>query len=85
VRRVPRPTGGVSATLGEARPNPGDAVEEFLTEVRGGKLSAEDVLRRFVTIEYRRTGSYEETARRLGLDRRTVTAKVDTEFLGRLR
>jgi hypothetical protein len=48
-------------------------------------LSAEDVLRRFVTIEYRRTGSYEETARRLGLDRRTVTAKVDTEFLGRLR
>jgi transcriptional regulator with PAS, ATPase and Fis domain len=62
----------------------GDAVEEFLGEVRGGKLSAEDVLRRYVTMEYRRTGSYEETARRLGLDRRTVKAKVDAEFLGRL-
>ena len=75
IRRNYRPSTRVS----------GDAVEEFLSEVRGGKLSAEDVLRRYVTMEYRRTGSYEETARRLGLDRRTVKAKVDAEFLGRLR
>jgi hypothetical protein len=38
-----------------------------------------------VTLVYSRTGSYEETARRLGLDRRTVKAKVDPELLGRLR
>ena len=38
-----------------------------------------------MTIVYSRTGSYEETARRLGLDRRTVKAKVDTALLARLR
>jgi len=42
-------------------------------------------LRRYVTVVYSRTGSYEETARRLGLDRRTVKAKVDAALLGRLR
>jgi hypothetical protein len=40
---------------------------------------------RYVTIVYSRSGSYEETARRLGLDRRTVKAKVDAALLGRLR
>jgi transcriptional regulator with PAS, ATPase and Fis domain len=59
-------------------------VEELLGEIRGGDLTAEEVLSRYVTMVYHRTGSYEETARRLGLDRRTVKAKVDGEFLGRL-
>ncbi len=61
-----------------------DPVEEFLGKVRGGGVTAEDLLSRYVTIVYHRTGSYEETARRLGLDRRTVKAKVDGEFLGKL-
>jgi hypothetical protein len=42
-------------------------------------------LQRYVTIVYSRTGSYEETARRLGLDRRTVKAKVNAALLGKLR
>jgi hypothetical protein len=62
-----------------------DAVEEFLSAARAGSLSAEELLGRYVTLVYRRTGSYEETARRLSLDRRTVKAKVDAEFLARLR
>jgi DNA-binding NtrC family response regulator len=33
-------------------------------------------LRRYCTYLYRQTGSYEETARRLQIDRRTVKAKV---------
>jgi DNA-binding NtrC family response regulator len=62
-----------------------DPVAEFANEARAGRLTADDLLSRYVTIVYSRTGGYEETARRLGLDRRTVKAKVDTAFLGRLR
>jgi transcriptional regulator with AAA-type ATPase domain len=59
----------------------GDAVEEFAQEARAGTLTAEELLRRYVTIVYSRTRSYEETARRLGIDRRTAKAKVDTALL----
>jgi len=43
------------------------------------------LLRRYITIAYSRTGSYEETARQMGLDRRTVKSKVDERLLERLR
>ena len=49
-----------------------------------GRLSAEALLRRYCTLVYARTGSYEEAARRLGLDRRTVKAKVDFELLAEI-
>jgi transcriptional regulator with PAS, ATPase and Fis domain len=62
-----------------------DAVEEFLQQAREGRLTTDELLGAYVTIVYSRTGSYEETARRLGLDRRTVKAKVDAALLGRLR
>jgi DNA-binding NtrC family response regulator len=59
-------------------------VEEFLSDARAGRLSAAQLLSRYVTFAFHRTGSYEETARQLGLDRRTVKAKVDVELLARL-
>lgn len=62
-----------------------DPVEEFVLEARAGRLTADELLGRYVTVVYSRTASYEETARRLGLDRRTVKAKVDKGLLGRLR
>jgi hypothetical protein len=62
-----------------------DPVEEFASQVREGRLTADELLSRYVTIVYSRTGSYEETARKLGLDRRTVKAKVNTALLARLR
>jgi len=62
-----------------------DPVEEFAAEARAGRLTADELLGRYVTIVYSRTGSYEETARRLGLDRRTVKSKVDEALLRRLR
>ena len=62
-----------------------DAVEEFAEDARAGRLSADELLSRYVTIVYSRTSSYEETARRLGLDRRTVKSKVSVALLGRLR
>jgi DNA-binding NtrC family response regulator len=48
-------------------------------------LDADALLRRYCTHAYARYGSYEETARRLGLDRRTVKAKLDAELLETLR
>ena len=58
--------------------------KRFALDARAGRLSADELLTRYVTIVYSRTGSYEETARRLGLDRRTVKAKVDRELLAKL-
>jgi DNA-binding NtrC family response regulator len=63
---------------------PADAVEQFVNDAREGRLSAGELLSRYATIVYSRTRSYEETARRLGLDRRTAKAKVDRAFLARL-
>jgi len=57
---------------------PANAPEDDLANrFRSGKLTAEQLLCRYCAFVYGRTGSYEETARRLGLDRRTVKAKVD--------
>ena len=56
---------------------PGDRADELAREFRAGRLTADQLLRRYCTLVYRQTGSYEETARKLGLDRRTVKAKID--------
>ncbi|MCZ2155563.1 MAG: sigma 54-interacting transcriptional regulator [Bryobacterales bacterium] len=53
--------------------------------LREGRLTAEELLKRYVTSVYARSGSYEGAAERLGLDRRTVKAKVDPSLLERLR
>ncbi|HLK68271.1 MAG TPA: sigma 54-interacting transcriptional regulator [Bryobacteraceae bacterium] len=60
-------------------------LEEFWREVRTGRMLVEDLISGYVTMVYSHTGSYEETARRLGLDRRTVKAKVQPELLRKLR
>jgi transcriptional regulator with AAA-type ATPase domain len=62
-----------------------DPVEQFATDAKMGRLTAAELLARYTTIVYHRTSSYEETARQLGLDRRTVKAKVDEEMLSRMR
>jgi transcriptional regulator with AAA-type ATPase domain len=66
-------------------PAPDDPVEQFADDAKAGRLSADKLLEQYVTIVYSRVGSYEETARRLGLDRRTVKAKVDEALLEKLR
>jgi DNA-binding NtrC family response regulator len=68
-----------------SRPRAHNPVEQFALDARAGRLSADELLTRYVTIVYSRTGSYEDTARRLGLDRRTVKAKVDRGLLAQLR
>lgn len=63
----------------------GGVREKLAEELLSGALSADELLRRYCTIVYARAGSYEEAARRLGLDRRTVKSRVDPELLGQLR
>lgn len=52
--------------------------------IEAGQLTAEELLRAYCTLVYNQTGSYEATARRLKLDRRTVKAKVDPGLLDNL-
>ncbi len=59
--------------------------ERLATEILSGALTAEEVLRRYCTLVYAKTGSYEEAARHLELDRRTVKSRVDAELLAALR
>jgi hypothetical protein len=51
--------------------------DEFFARFRAGQLRADELLARYAARVYRLTGSYEEAARRMGLDRRTVKANVE--------
>ncbi|MCX6620300.1 MAG: sigma 54-interacting transcriptional regulator, partial [Acidobacteria bacterium] len=66
IRRDYRPVRG-------AAPNPSESLAE---ELRQGRITADELMARYCAIVYRETGSYEETARRLGIDRRTVKARI---------
>ncbi|MGA8028683.1 MAG: sigma 54-interacting transcriptional regulator [Bryobacteraceae bacterium] len=58
-----------------------DATERFFEDFRAGRLKMNEVVSHYVAQVYRQTGSYEEAARRLALDRRTVKAKVQEYLL----
>jgi hypothetical protein len=72
------PTAACTAATSPARAEPDDDLFEALRE---GTLSADDLLRHYCTRVFLRTGSYLETARRLGIDRRTVRAKVEPSLI----
>ncbi len=75
IRHEYRPAGRIAST---------DPRRELSEEILSGRLSAEEVLNRYCTLVYAETLSYQEAARRLGLDRRTVKARVDEALLERL-
>ncbi len=56
-----------------------DAADPVLSELLDGRLSADQAMGWYCRLVYRKTGSYEQAARLLGLDRRTVRAKVEIE------
>ena len=66
-------------------PTTPDAADGVAAAWRDGGLTAKELLRRYCTRVYATTGSYQETARRLALDRRTVKRSIDPDLLERLR
>ena len=65
-------------------PQTADAADGVASAWRDGGLTAKELLRRYCTRVYATTGSYQETARRLDLDRRTVKRSIDPDLLERL-
>ena len=63
------------------RTSPSDDLNDAL---RDGAITAKELVRRYCTVVYAKTGSYQETARRLDLDRRTVKRAIDPDLLERL-
>ena len=61
--------------------SPHGAGDALAAAVAAGTLSADELLRRYVTLVYSQTGSFDATAKRLGIDWRTVKAKLDPEAL----
>jgi transcriptional regulator with AAA-type ATPase domain len=66
-------------------PESPNAGKELADALCAGEVTAEELLRRYCTLVYSQTGSYQETARRLMLDRRTIKSKIDPELLDMLR
>lgn len=58
-----------------------DPRDRIVNDIVAGSLTADEVLRRYCTLVYAETGSYEQTARRIRLDRRTVKSKIDAALL----
>jgi transcriptional regulator with GAF, ATPase, and Fis domain len=56
----------------------------WINDAIATESSADQLLGHYCTWAYFKTGSYEATARKLKLDRRTVKAKIDAEMLERL-
>ncbi len=66
-------------------PPTGSAAEELAAQMAAGTLTVEDLVGRYSALVYLQSGSFQTAARRLGLDRRTVKARIDPEMLARLR
>ena len=62
-----------------SRPIAEDPAMALSEDLRAGRLTAEQALSRYCEVVYRQTGSYEETARRLQIDRRTVKSKIEAK------
>ena len=62
----------------------GDARQRIAAAVVNGTFNAEDLLRNYCTLLYAKTRNYSHVAEQLGLDRRTVRAKIDAALLEEL-
>jgi hypothetical protein len=73
---------------GKYAPPQGPALSEkerLAQEVSMGSLTVDELMQRYCTLVYAQAGSYEEAARRLQVDRRTVKARVDPKLADIIR
>ncbi len=61
-----------------------DARQELANAVLSGDLTADELLRKYCTVLYAKTRNYSHVAEKLGVDRRTVRARIDEDLLGKL-
>lgn len=62
---------------GEYRPSRSiDESSEWMAQLQRGELTADQMLNHYTKLVHRKEGTYEGAARKLGLDRRTVKARV---------
>ncbi|MCH9646863.1 MAG: sigma 54-interacting transcriptional regulator [Deltaproteobacteria bacterium] len=61
------------------------AAEQLSQQMLEGALTANELLSGYTTLVYAQAGSFQEVARRLKVDRRTVKARIDGELLELLR
>ncbi len=67
------------------RPLEATALDGVIGSMQAGEMTADELLRAYCTLVYAKTANYQETARRLKLDHRTVKSHVDTAWLERFR
>lgn len=53
-----------------------DQIEKLADQIRNSAISAEELVTAYCKFDYQKTKNYEETGRRLELDRRTVKSKI---------
>ena len=71
---------------GTYRPGrPSDAPRDLAERIEDLAFDADELLSLYATLAYHRTGSYVAAAEKLGLDRRTVRARIDADYLATLR
>ena len=68
----------------QARGQSGSPERELTRQLAEGTLTVDELIGRYCTLVYAKTGSYQETARRLGVDRRTIKTRVDPQLLDSL-
>ncbi|MGZ4777904.1 MAG: sigma 54-interacting transcriptional regulator, partial [Thermoanaerobaculia bacterium] len=60
-----------------------DAEQHLAAAIVEGRFNADDMLRNYCTLLYAKTRNYSQVAERLGIDRRTVKAKIDATLLAK--
>jgi transcriptional regulator with PAS, ATPase and Fis domain len=63
---------------GETAPATGDEQDRLAEKLRAGELDADELLGRYSALLYRRSGSYAQVARRMGVDVRTARKYVES-------